>query len=81
MSPLQLHVLLWLYASPAKLEENMKGTNPNAIADAVAELVEVGLAEPSSKTESGWCCSEKGRAYVDALCSLPLPVQRSTQTI
>ena len=76
MSPLKLHVLLWLYASPAKLEENMQGTNIDALANAVMELAEVDLVEESSKTDSGWCCSEKGRAYVDAICNLPFPVKR-----
>ena len=76
MSPLNLHVLLWLYASPAKIEDNMQGTDPNVIADVVAELVADGLVEQSSKTDSGWCCSTKGRFYVDVICNLPLPVQR-----
>jgi len=76
MSPLNLHVLLWLYASPAKLEENMQGTNVNALAQAVMELAKADLIDESSETESGWRCSAKGEAYVDALCNLPFPVMR-----
>jgi len=80
MTPLHINILLWHHtrAEPyAKYEPDHR--NSPVVAAYRHDLQEAGLIKPDPQEHpegiegSGWITTDKGRAYVDALCSLPLP--------
>lgn len=81
MTPLHLQMLLWHHtrAEPYAKHEPDHAASP-VVAACRRDLLEHGLIEPDPRAHpkgvegSGWTTTAKGRAYVDALCSLPFPV-------
>jgi hypothetical protein len=71
MSPVQITMLLHYYA---RCEEPER---PNR--HVINELLEAGLLEPQvpvGEATALWKTTEKGRFYVERLCTLPLPVMK-----
>lgn len=77
MTPLQLTMMLHHYAIA---EPYAKGDPDHANSRAVREqrqlLINDELIEPDEMSGSGFRATDRGRAYVEALCAMPLPVKK-----
>lgn len=75
MSPLKIEIMLWHYAHGEDHPNALKGMN--AWVDAFRDLLANDMLS-NCNTENGMSLriTERGRAYVDFLMSVPLPVQR-----
>ncbi len=76
MSPLEIGILLHYHISPVDYRDG-DFTAP-AVRNAIDEFVSNGMLGPSVGGETQYSAAyqitDKGRFYVDALCSVPLPV-------
>lgn len=75
MSPLQIQIMLHYYARPVDYSDCPKSF--------VIELCEVGMltqfpSGPEMAAVPEFGISDKGKAYVDYLCAVPLPVEERT---
>lgn len=71
MSPACVRALLWVYAIAEPL--------PKTAEFIVDELIGDGLIRPRQERMNPDCeyeVTERGQVYVEALCAVPLPVQR-----
>ena len=73
MTPYEIRLLLWYYASPTE----PPGDEPIR-ADTKARFIHRGLLRSIPENEHGCCVdgTEKLRAYAEALCMVPEPVQK-----
>lgn len=70
MVPGQLHVMLWHYFSPAPYPQPTR-----CHGEWLANLHAAGLIDHNEDFE-GWSATDKGRAYVEMILQVPLPVMR-----
>jgi hypothetical protein len=80
MTPLQITMMLHYYAiaAPYAQHEPEHAISP-AVRSQTQDLADAGLIEPSSTSGSGWRSTDKGKAYVEMLCDLPVPVCKWVQ--
>ena len=74
MIPSHIDILLWHYVTPLSYERG--GTDYRE--GSSKTLVSLGLLDKISPKEIGYSAyeiTERGRAYIDALCVVPLPEQ------
>jgi len=75
MTPLKITMMLHYYAIAAPYSEhNLAHARSSAVHEQRQELLTDGMIFQDDGRESGWGVTEKGRAYVDALLAIPLPV-------
>lgn len=77
MTPLQIKMMLHYYCSPtpyAKYEPHH--AHSEAVFDQRANLMDEGLLVPVDSAMASYECTEKGKAYVSALCAMPLPIAK-----
>lgn len=74
LSPMELEILLWHYYSPCNYHDD-KGTSEKAIDSSVWKLKELRLLELTNRegAERMYDVSERGKFYINALLSMPLP--------
>ena len=74
MSPLQIRIMLHYYTT--------SGDTLEAWPESVVELVDIGMLNYDSDfhVEAHYTITDKGRAYVSKLCSIPIPVETTTYT-
>lgn len=72
MTPLHLELMLHYYACREKFPRE----HAPAVVSYTAELIEQGLLRETGGPldEARYCATEKGRAYVIALCRMPMPL-------
>lgn len=77
MTPLQITMMMHYYASaaPYALDDPTHANSP-AVKSQREKLVNVGLLQECPDCLSGYRTTTRGDAYVDAICKLPLPVQK-----
>jgi hypothetical protein len=69
-TPLHLKLLLHTYTTPESWPHNA-----SAVLDYQTELAEAGLIQRHEDTDASyWECTEKGKAHVQQLLTLPLPI-------
>lgn len=75
MTPLQLTMLLHYYsiAEPYALRQPEHANSP-VVKDQRMGLMNEGLLLVSDITGSEYKVTEKGKAFIEALCNMPLPV-------
>lgn len=81
MSPLEIHIALWYYARPGDYGDGTGDNNFHAagVQNALQAFVDAGLLKPhtpNSDLPQRFHNTEALRVYVEALCRVPLPVQR-----
>lgn len=80
MTPLHIQLMLHYYAID---EPYAKGDPAHANSDAVrkyrAFLIGENMICPSSSSGSGYEATDRGRAYVEALCAVQLPIIKWVQ--
>lgn len=77
MTPLQITMMLHYYAIAAPYsKEDEDHANSPAVTEQRGWLLNADMLRYSSKSSSGYEVTERGAAFVDALCSLPLPVSK-----
>ena len=70
-TPLHLELLLHYHASPEPFpREN------SCIIDYRARLMEAGLVASDSDAKASFVITDKGKCYVEMLCSEPLPIPK-----
>ena len=78
MSPLEIEILIHYYCSPTEYRDGDLGAP--AVRDAMREFVTLGLInvlpEPNEHGARYRGNSDALKPYVEALCAIPLPVQR-----
>lgn len=89
MTPLHLQILLWTHTRPTRYAEYEPGhANSSVVKDYTESLIHNELIErdPQPKhpsdldyTASNLRTTDRGRAYVEMLCNLPLPVCKWVQ--
>lgn len=75
LTPLQLEVLLHTYYSPSRYPR-MSGPAKEAIDLFVDCGIFFEVAEQAEVNYSGLSVTEKGKAWVEAILSVPMPVQK-----
>ena len=75
MTPLQIQMMLHYYAqsTPYARNEPAHAQSPAVIKQRNA-LINVGLLKTWIHTEAGYRCTERGKAYVEFLRAMELPV-------
>lgn len=81
MTPLQIKMMLHYYAIAAPYsKEDEDHANSPAVTEQREWLLNADMlrysSKSSSESSSGYEVTERGEAFVDALCSLPLPVSK-----
>lgn len=71
LTPLQINLLLHYYAIAAPFDPQRD--DAPAVRTQLTELLMLGLIDPDAGSPSLYRVTDKGRAHVEALCSLPLP--------
>ncbi len=74
MTPLHIRMLLHYHSigEPYAKHDPNHADSP-AVWEYRGDLLRDGLIEANACSGSGWGATPKGRAHVEALCSLPLP--------
>lgn len=78
MTPLELQILLWIYARPTKPPAelcNSKAANETTDAFLRSGLIEV-LDGDHGQDDWGWKTTPMANAYIEHIMQLPLPEQR-----
>jgi hypothetical protein len=76
MTPLQIQMMLHYYALVGPYAgDDYRHANSPAVLSQRTELMVLGLLDTDGSRPSGYCVTDRGRAYVLALCDMPLPVK------
>lgn len=77
MTSLQIRMVLHYYAigEPYGVREPEHACSP-AVYQQRGALVELGLLKEDGEWPAGYRTTERGNAYVEALCAMPLPIQK-----
>lgn len=77
MTPLHIRMMLHYYAiATPYAEHDPFHASSIAVAEYRGHLIQSGLIEEDLKSPSGYRSTARGRAYVEALCDMPLPIQK-----
>lgn len=68
-TPLHIELMIHYRCSPARLTNQ----SAPAVVDYTADLHAHGLIEDDNSRESGWSATERGEAFIEALCRTQLP--------
>lgn len=77
MTPLQITMMLHYHAlaQPYALHEPQHARSP-AVFEQRSSLIRDEMLALDPDSMSGYRVTERGRAYVEALCALPLPIKK-----
>lgn len=77
MTPLQIRMMLHYYAiaEPYAADDPRHGHSA-AVFEQRQSLVDASLIETDEHSGSGYKATDRGVAYVEALCALPLPIKK-----
>jgi hypothetical protein len=77
MTPLHIKMLFHYHAvAEPYAMRHPEHANSAAVEEYRNDLLSANLIEPSDNSGSGFTTTERGRVYVDAICSVPWPVQK-----
>lgn len=71
-TPLHIELMIHYYA----VNEPLKQASAPAVISFTADLIELGVIREDKDSGSGYSATDKGSAWVDKICSTPLPVQQ-----
>jgi hypothetical protein len=77
MTPLQIRMMLHYYAISAPYAvDNPQHADSLAVREQRQRLINDELIEPDETSGSGFRATDRGDAYVEALCAMPLPIKK-----
>lgn len=76
MTPLQIRMMLHYYAIAKYGERDHLHANSPAVFEQRGYLIRDGLIEADETSGSGYRATDRGVAYVELLCQMPLPIQK-----
>ena len=82
MTPLQVRMMLHFYTTPVPYaQENPPHANSQAVIDQRACLHHHGLIEAANNFDGspGWRCTDRGKAYIEAVCAVQVPICKWVQ--
>ncbi len=71
MSPLQIRLMVDYYVSVVDFVESIQAAN---------ELVKLGMLQVVGSDVTSYKITDKGKAYVGKLCSIPIPTETTVYT-
>jgi len=76
MSPFQIRIMLHYLYSPDDFKNEAGRIDAGSIPEKpfIIELADMQLLEVNPTQEPKWHLTDKGRAYVEFLCAMPIPV-------
>jgi hypothetical protein len=82
MTPLQIGLMLHYYTTPRPYAEHEPAhANSGAVCEQRLALYHAGMLETHSGAVSGYRVTEKGEAYVKALCAVQVPICKWVQPV
>lgn len=72
--PMKISMMLHFYAIVTPYAEHHPTGNSEAYHEFVRDLLKEDMIKPDSTSGSGYKATDKGRAWVDMICSTPHPV-------
>jgi hypothetical protein len=77
MTPLQIQMLLHFHGCMAPFPNIEYPSQQDALEMfRQAEMITIRLADEGGKYPQGYALTDRGRAFVEAVCSLPFPVKQ-----
>ena len=78
MTPLEIHILLHYSHSPRDFREG--DFSAPIVGETITRFAKIGLLKrvPAPQVTPSYEIDERGKVFVEALCTLPLPVEVTT---
>lgn len=76
MTPLQIDILLNYYTTPVEYGRADDNFGAPAVQEAINWMIGANLLENCKSELGSYRTTDRGKAYVDGLCNMPLPVQK-----